>query len=205
MRSTGLCCELSRRRVEAFAANCPDTRSGARISLDLTGLPPTPEELDAFSTRDGPTRLSAARWSTAPHYGERMAVDWLDAARYADTNGYQSTATQDDVAVARLGDRHSTRTCRSTSSPSSNSPATCCPTPTARQQIANGFQPQPHDQRRRRRHRRGVPAPRTSSTASRRPWTVWLGRPSPAPGATTTSSIPSPRAISTPFRRSSTT
>ena len=62
-----------------------------RVSLDLTGLPPTPAEMDAFlpTNRPKPTR----KWSTGcwhhPRYGERMAVRWLDAARYADTNGYQ--------------------------------------------------------------------------------------------------------------------
>ena len=62
-----------------------------RVSLDLTGLPPTPEEVDAFLA-DGSLQAYEKvvdRLLRSPHYGERMAVDWLDAARYADSNGYQ--------------------------------------------------------------------------------------------------------------------
>lgn len=64
-----------------------------RVSLDLTGLPPTPEELDAFLTLsaespDAAYEAAVDRLLRSPHFGERMAIDWLDAARYADTNGY---------------------------------------------------------------------------------------------------------------------
>jgi hypothetical protein len=61
-----------------------------RVSLDLTGLPPTPGELDAYhSDRDpGAYERAVDRLLASPRYGERMALDWLDAARYADTNGY---------------------------------------------------------------------------------------------------------------------
>ena len=61
-----------------------------RVTYDLTGLPPTPAELDAFLADRSPDayerRVDALLQS--PHYGERMAVPWLDAARYADTHGY---------------------------------------------------------------------------------------------------------------------
>ncbi len=62
-----------------------------RVSLDLTGLPPTPAEVDAFLADKAPNAYEKAvdRLLQSPHYGERMAVDWLDAARYADTHGYQ--------------------------------------------------------------------------------------------------------------------
>jgi len=62
-----------------------------RLSLDLTGLPPTPAEVDAFARDRSPNAYDAVvrRLLGSPHYGERMAVDWLDAARYADSNGYQ--------------------------------------------------------------------------------------------------------------------
>ena len=62
-----------------------------RVTLDLTGLPPTPEEIDAFLADASPDAYEQARGPAArlPRYGERMAWDWLDAARYADTNGYQ--------------------------------------------------------------------------------------------------------------------
>lgn len=62
-----------------------------RVSLDLTGLPPTPAEVDAFleDTSDTAYEQLVDRLLASPHYGERMAFIWLDAARYADTNGYQ--------------------------------------------------------------------------------------------------------------------
>ena len=61
-----------------------------RVTYDLTGLPPTPAEVDSFLADRSPDayekRVDALLQS--PHYGERMAVPWLDAARYADTHGY---------------------------------------------------------------------------------------------------------------------
>jgi hypothetical protein len=67
-----------------------------RVTLDLTGLPPTPEEIDAF-LRDNSAQAYETlvdRLLKSPHYGERMAWEWLDAARYADTNGYQGDPTR---------------------------------------------------------------------------------------------------------------
>jgi len=63
-----------------------------RLSLDLTGLPPTPEEVDAFVADPRPSAYEALvdRLLASPAHGERMAMDWLDGARYADTNGYQN-------------------------------------------------------------------------------------------------------------------
>ena len=62
-----------------------------RVTLDLTGLPPTPEEVDAFLKDDSPGAYETVvdRLLASPRFGERMAWDWLDAARYADSNGYQ--------------------------------------------------------------------------------------------------------------------
>jgi hypothetical protein len=63
-----------------------------RVSLDLTGLPPTIAELDAFladASTDGYEK-QVDRLLASPAFGERMAQDWLDVARYADTFGYQS-------------------------------------------------------------------------------------------------------------------
>lgn len=62
-----------------------------RATLDLTGLPPTPEEVDAFvsDTSDDAWEKVVDRLLSSPAYGERMAWSWLDAARYADSNGYQ--------------------------------------------------------------------------------------------------------------------
>jgi hypothetical protein len=63
-----------------------------RVTLDLTGKGPTPAELDAFVADKSPNAYERAvdRLLQSPHYGERMALPWLDAARYADTNGYQN-------------------------------------------------------------------------------------------------------------------
>ena len=63
-----------------------------RVSFDLTGLPPTLAELNAFLADKSPTAYETVvdRLLASPRYGERMAVDWLDAARYADTHGYQT-------------------------------------------------------------------------------------------------------------------
>ena len=62
-----------------------------RVTLDLTGLPPTLAEVDAFLADDAPTAYEKVvdRLLASPRFGERMAWDWLDAARYADSNGYQ--------------------------------------------------------------------------------------------------------------------
>jgi hypothetical protein len=62
-----------------------------RLSLDLTGLPPTLAELDAFLADSSPEAYEKQvdRLLNSPHYGERMAMAWLDGARYADSNGYQ--------------------------------------------------------------------------------------------------------------------
>ena len=62
-----------------------------RLHADLTGLPPTPEEVDAFVADSAPDayELLVNRLLASPHYGERMALPWLDAARYADSNGFQ--------------------------------------------------------------------------------------------------------------------
>jgi len=61
-----------------------------RLSLDLTGLPPTPAEVDAFladASADAYEK-QVERLLASPHYGERWGRHWLDAARYADSNGY---------------------------------------------------------------------------------------------------------------------
>jgi hypothetical protein len=67
-----------------------------RVSLDLTGLPPTLAELDAFLADTSPAAYEKAvdRLLASPHYGERMAMDWLDFARYADSNGFQSDGSR---------------------------------------------------------------------------------------------------------------
>ncbi|MFO0908596.1 MAG: DUF1549 domain-containing protein [Isosphaeraceae bacterium] len=68
-----------------------------RVTLDLTGLPPTPEEVDAFLADPHPDAYERLvdRLLNSPRYGERMALDWLDAARYADTHGYHIDSGRD--------------------------------------------------------------------------------------------------------------
>ena len=62
-----------------------------RLHLEITGLPPTIDEADAFVGDPRPDAVERLidRLLASPHYGERMAWNWLDAARYADSNGYQ--------------------------------------------------------------------------------------------------------------------
>ena len=66
-----------------------------RLSLDLTGLPPSVAEVDAFLADASPQAYEKQvdRLLASPAYGERMAQDWLDVARFADTFGYQSDVT----------------------------------------------------------------------------------------------------------------
>jgi hypothetical protein len=63
-----------------------------RVTLDLTGLPPTLKELDAFLADQAPDAYERVvdRLLASERYGERMAMDWLDGARFADTNGFQN-------------------------------------------------------------------------------------------------------------------
>lgn len=68
-----------------------------RVSLDLTGLPPTPGEVEAFEADASETAYEKVvdRLLASVRYGERMAAHWLDLARYADTNGYQEDRERD--------------------------------------------------------------------------------------------------------------
>ncbi len=67
-----------------------------RLSLDLVGLPPTPEEVEAFVTDPASDAYEKVvdRLLESPHYGERWARLWLDLARYSDTNGYEKDASR---------------------------------------------------------------------------------------------------------------
>ena len=67
-----------------------------RAALDLTGLPPTPSELDSFANdlSVGSYDKHVDRMLASPHYGERQARHWLDNARYADSNGYSHDYTR---------------------------------------------------------------------------------------------------------------
>ena len=68
-----------------------------RVTLDLTGLPATPAEVDAFLSDDSPNAYETVvnRLLASPHHGEHMARQWLDFARYADSNGFQVDSSRE--------------------------------------------------------------------------------------------------------------
>src|SRR6185436_18262564 len=65
-----------------------------RATFDLTGLPPTPEEMEAFLHDDSPEAFARVvdRLLASPHYGERWARHWLDVVRYAETTANDANA-----------------------------------------------------------------------------------------------------------------
>jgi hypothetical protein len=71
-----------------------------RVALDVTGLPPTPKEIEQFvnDTREGAYERMVDRYLDSPRYGERWGKYWLDAAGYADSNGYFSADTDRPLA-----------------------------------------------------------------------------------------------------------
>jgi hypothetical protein len=90
---------LSRLEKEGLkpSAQADRERLIRRVTLDLTGLPPTPAEVDAFLADGSPMAYEKVvdRLLRSPHYGERLAVDWRDAARFADTHGYHIDSGRD--------------------------------------------------------------------------------------------------------------
>lgn len=87
---------ILQRLAQAGLTPSPQAEAAAlarRLALDLTGLPPTPEVAATFDPAHVDRYVNGL--FASPHYGERMAVDWLDAARYADTQGYQVDRDQD--------------------------------------------------------------------------------------------------------------
>ncbi|MBM3824352.1 MAG: DUF1553 domain-containing protein [Verrucomicrobia bacterium] len=91
----------SRLAREGLAPSPPATPEAwlRRVSLDLTGLPPALDELNRFSnavqTQGEPAWASEVdRLLSSPRFGERMAIDWLDAARYADTHGFNNDSAR---------------------------------------------------------------------------------------------------------------
>ena len=85
--------ELAERGLKLQPEATPETLI-RRLSFDLTGLPPSPEEISTFVAEHEFNPASSiqhlvTRLLASPHYGERMAVEWLDQARYADSYGFQ--------------------------------------------------------------------------------------------------------------------
>jgi mono/diheme cytochrome c family protein len=83
---------LARLRKEGldFSPEAPFHALIRRAALDLTGLPPTPEELAAFAKRHSSFEEIVDHYLAKPAYGEHWAAQWLDLARYADSSGYPS-------------------------------------------------------------------------------------------------------------------
>ncbi len=95
-----ICAELSRHNLTPAPHADPATLI-RRVSLDLTGLPPTSEEVQKFVAEcqrlpgsDQPYLRLVDRLLTSPHFGERWARHWLDMARYADSNGFLGDAVR---------------------------------------------------------------------------------------------------------------
>ena len=148
-----------------------------RLTYDLTGLPPTPQEIDAFLADASPDAYEKQvdRLLRSPHYGERMAMPWLDAARYADTHGYHIDSLRDmwpwrdwvinafnhNMPFDEFDDRAACRRSAAQRHP--------------RAEDRDRVQPQPHDQLRRRARSPRSTRWNTSSIASRRPRHAFMG------------------------------
>ena len=79
-----------------LAAQADRERLLRRVTLDLTGVPPSLDELDEFLADQSPDAFEKVvdRLLASPRYGERMSLEWLDAARYADTHGFNNDTTR---------------------------------------------------------------------------------------------------------------
>src|SRR4030095_11653967 len=84
----------------SFASEAERSTLIRRAAFTVTGLPPTPEEIDAFvhDVRPGAYERSVERYLGSVHYGERWGKHWLDAAGYADSNGYFAADTDRPLA-----------------------------------------------------------------------------------------------------------
>jgi hypothetical protein len=89
---------LARLEQSGLAANPEADRAtlARRLALDLSGLPPTPADVDAFVADTAPDAYEryVEKLLASEHFGERMALEWLDAARYADSNGFQADSSR---------------------------------------------------------------------------------------------------------------
>ncbi|MCX6853774.1 MAG: DUF1549 domain-containing protein, partial [Verrucomicrobia bacterium] len=78
----------------SFSAEADAATLIRRVTLDLTGLPPTPEEVQALVSGKTTYESAVDRLLTSEAYGENMAREWLDFARYADSNGFQTDSSR---------------------------------------------------------------------------------------------------------------
>ncbi len=90
---------LAKLRTEGFSQSPRENKERLlrRVSLDLTGLPPSIQELDDFLKDDSQAAFERVvdRLLSSQHFGERMAMPWLDLARYGDTSGYHNDSLRD--------------------------------------------------------------------------------------------------------------
>ena len=102
---------LAKLEARGLAPAPPATREELirRVSFDLTGLPPTLAEIDAFLADRAPNAYEKVvdRYLASPAYGERWARHWLDLARYADTNGFEHDEVRPPECLALPGLRGS--------------------------------------------------------------------------------------------------
>ena len=93
-RSTGSCSSSWKPRASSPAPPADKLTLLRRVTFDLTGLPPTPDEVAAFLADDSPQAYEKVvdRLLASPHYGERWARHWLDVVRYAETTGNDANA-----------------------------------------------------------------------------------------------------------------
>ena len=84
----------------------PVDRAGLirRVTFDLTGLPPTPKDVEAFLKDRSPQAYDKVvdRLLASPQYGERWASKWLDVVRYADTNGFELDQDRPQIGRAHV-------------------------------------------------------------------------------------------------------
>ncbi len=89
---------LARLREKGLSLSPPADKRALlrRVSFDLTGLPPTPEEVDAFLNDRSPVAYEKVvdRLLASPHYGERWARHWLDVVRFGETDGFERNGTR---------------------------------------------------------------------------------------------------------------
>ncbi len=129
-----------------------------RVALDLTGIPPTPQEVDAFVADTAPNAYEKVvdRLLASPRYGERMAVQWLDFARYADSNGFQTDTSRQMWPWREWVINAFNRNLPFDRFTIEQLAGDLLPKPTRDQIVATGFHRNAPAQRRRRAHRGGV-------------------------------------------------
>ncbi|GIS60011.1 MAG: hypothetical protein CM1200mP2_22360 [Planctomycetaceae bacterium] len=134
---------LERHYAEGLIPSSPANRVTLvrRAFLDLLGLPPTPEQVDAFvnDARPGAWKRLVDRLLTSPHYGERMAIYWLDVVRYADSNGYHSDEARQIAPYRDYVIKSFNNNLRFDRFVTEQLAGTCCRRPTQTQKVASGF------------------------------------------------------------------